>query len=105
VRIDAFSLFFQAAIFSITVLVMLGSYDYLEREGLPMGEYHALLLFAACGMSVMASAGELLTGFIGLEVSSIASYVLAGYRRNASKSNESALKYFLLGSFATAFFL
>ena len=55
-HIDAFSLFFEAAIFSITVLVMLGSYDYLEREGLPMGEYHALLLFAACGMSVMASA-------------------------------------------------
>lgn len=104
-HIDAFSLFFEAAIFAITVLVMLGSYDYLEREGLPMGEYHALLLFAACGMSVMASAGELLTAFIGLEVSSIASYVLAGYRRNTPKSNESALKYFLLGSFATAFFL
>jgi NADH-quinone oxidoreductase subunit N len=104
-RIDGFSLFFQGAIFAITVLVMLGSYDYLVREGLPLGEYHALLLFAASGMVVMASAAELLTAFIGLEVSSIASYVLAGYRRNAAKSSESALKYFLLGSFATAFFL
>jgi NADH-quinone oxidoreductase subunit N len=104
-RVDAFTLFFETAIFAITVLVMLGSSDYLERESLPAGEYHALLLFAASGMCVMASAGELLTAFIGLEVSSIASYVLAGYRRNAIKSNESALKYFLLGSFATAFFL
>jgi NADH-quinone oxidoreductase subunit N len=104
-RIEGFSLFFEAAIFAVTVLVMLGSYDYLQREGLPLGEYHALLLFAACGMSVMAAADELLTAFIGLEISSIASYVLAGYRRNATKSNESALKYFLLGSFATAFFL
>ena len=105
IRTDAFSLFFESLIFVITVLVMLGSYDYLEREGLPLGEYHALLLFAASGMAVMASAQELLTAFIGLEISSIASYVLAGYRRTASKSNESALKYFLLGSFATAFFL
>ena len=105
IRTDAFSLFFESLIFVITVLVMLGSYDYLVREGLSLGEYHALLLFAASGMAVMASANELLTAFVGLEISSIASYVLAGYRRTASKSNESALKYFLLGSFATAFFL
>jgi len=63
------------------------------------------VLFASAGMAVMASAEELLTAFIGLEVSSISTYILAGFRRNAPKSNESALKYFLLGSFATAFFL
>jgi NADH-quinone oxidoreductase subunit N len=84
---------------------MLGSLDYLERENLQHGEYYALVLFATAGMAVMACAQELLTAFIGLEVSSISSYILAGFRRNAPKSNESSLKYFLLGSFATAFFL
>src|SRR3979411_1556919 len=56
-------------------------------------------------MGVLSSAQELLTGFIGLEMSSISSYVLAGYRRDSLKASESAMKYFLLGSFATAFFL
>src|SRR6267378_7984188 len=63
------------------------------------------LLFATAGMGVLACAQELLTAFIGLEMSSISSYILAGYRRDALKSGESAMKYFLLGSFATAFFL
>ncbi len=105
IQVDPFSIFMFFAIFSFAVLAMLGSLDYLEREGLQHGEYYALVLFATAGMAVMACAQELLTAFIGLEVSSIASYILAGYRRNAPKSNESALKYFLLGSFATAFFL
>src|SRR5712692_7884154 len=105
VRVDNFSLYLMAALFAFTSLVMLGSFDYLRREGLQLSEYYALLLFATAGMAVMASAEELLTAFVGLEVSSIASYILAGFRRNAEKSNESALKYFLLGSFATAFFL
>ncbi|MGB9443553.1 MAG: NADH-quinone oxidoreductase subunit N, partial [Candidatus Acidiferrum sp.] len=61
--------------------------------------------FATAGMGVLSSAQELLTAFIGLEMSSIASYILAGYRRDSIKSSESAMKYFLLGSFATAFFL
>src|SRR6202007_2993037 len=65
----------------------------------------ALLLFATAGMGILASAQELVTAFIGLELSSISSYVLAGYRRDSLKSSESSLKYFLLGSFATAFFL
>jgi NADH-quinone oxidoreductase subunit N len=105
IRVDYFSIFLFLAIFSFAWLAMLGSLDYLERENMQHGEYYALVLFATAGMAVMACAQELLTVFIGLEVSSIASYVLAGYRRNAPKSNESALKYFLLGSFATAFFL
>jgi len=103
--VDPYSQFFVLGIFTFAVLAMLGSLDYLEREGLQHGEYYALVLFASAGMAVMASAQELLTAFIGLEVSSISSYILAGFRRNAPKSNESALKYFLLGSFATAFFL
>ncbi|HUJ41051.1 MAG TPA: NADH-quinone oxidoreductase subunit N [Candidatus Acidoferrales bacterium] len=105
IQVDYFSVFLFVALFGFSVLAMLGSIDYLEREGLQHGEYYALVLFATAGMAVMACAQELLTAFIGLEVSSIASYILAGYRRNAPKSNESALKYFLLGSFATAFFL
>ena len=105
VQVDYFTVFMFLALFSFAVLAMLGSVDYLERENLQHGEYYALILFATSGMAVMACAQELLTAFVGLEVSSIASYVLAGYRRNAAKSNESALKYFLLGSFATAFYL
>jgi NADH-quinone oxidoreductase subunit N len=77
----------------------------LERENLEAAEFYALILFATAGMGVLASAQELLTAFIGLEMSSISSYVLAGYRRDSIKSSESAMKYFLLGSFATAFFL
>jgi NADH-quinone oxidoreductase subunit N len=84
---------------------VLGSADYLERENIQQGEYYALVLFASAGMGVMAGAAELMTAFIGLEISSISTYILAGYRRDAPGSNEAAMKYFLLGSFATAFFL
>src|SRR6202011_4564093 len=79
--------------------------SYLEREHLQPAEFYALVLFATAGMGVLSSAQELLTAFIGLEMSSISSYVLAGYRRDSLKGSESAMKYFLLGSFATAFFL
>src|SRR2546430_17299312 len=102
---DAFSLFFHLLLGTVAFLVVLASESYLERENLDSPEFLALLLFATAGMGVLASAQELLTAFIGLEMSSISSYVLAGYRRESHKSSESALKYFLLGSFATAFFL
>jgi len=105
VRTDGFSVFLHLVIGGVTLLVILGSADYLERESLPQGEYYALVLFAAAGMDVMTGAQELVTAFIGLEMSSISSYILASYRRNVAKANESAMKYFLLGSFATAFFL
>jgi len=104
-QIDRFSIFFHALIGLVVVLVMLASPDYLERENLEHGEYYALVLFAAAGMGVMVSAVELMTAFVGLEVSSISTYILAGYRRESPGSNEAAMKYFLLGSFATAFFL
>jgi NADH-quinone oxidoreductase subunit N len=104
-RVDTFSVFLHLIIFGVAPLVLLAAHDYLEREGLQGGEFYALVLFGTAGMGVMASANELLTAFIGLEISSISSYILAGYRRNVLKSNESAMKYFLLGSFATAFFL
>jgi len=105
VQSDSFSFFFRLLIGTVAFLVVLAAGPYLERERLPFAEFYSLLLFAATGMGVLASAQELLTAFIGLEMSSISSYVLAGYRRDALKSSESAMKYFLLGSFATAFFL
>ena len=70
-----------------------------------MGEYFALILFGTVGMLLMTSAVELLLVFVGLEISSISTYILAGFRKRSGKSPEAALKYFLLGSFATAFFL
>ena len=104
-RADDFSIFVHFVVCAVALLVILASRDYLEREGLQHGEYYALVLFATAGMGVMAGAQELVTAFIGLEMSSIASYILASFRRDALKSNEAAMKYFLLGSFATAFFL
>src|SRR5207237_9400544 len=105
VQSDSFSFFFRLLVGTVALLVVLAAGPYLERERLPFAEFYALLLFATAGMGVLASAQELLTAFIGLEMSSISSYILAGYRRESSKSSEAALKYFLLGSFATAFFL
>jgi NADH-quinone oxidoreductase subunit N len=102
---DAFSVFFHLLVGTVAALVALAAAPYLERENLPAAEFYALLLFATAGMGVLAGAQELLTAFVGLEMSSIASYILAGYRRDSLKSGESAMKYFLLGSFATAFFL
>ena len=103
--VDSFSLYLHFVLLSITGLSILASFRYLETEALPAGEYYALLLFGTVGMTLMASANELMMVFLTLEISSIATYVLAGYRRTDLRSNESAMKYFLLGSFATAFLL
>ncbi len=105
VQFDTFALFFHWLVGLVAFLVILASDSYLERESLEAAEFYALVLFATAGMGVLSSAQELLTAFIGLEMSSIASYILAGYRRDSIKASESAMKYFLLGSFATAFFL
>jgi NADH-quinone oxidoreductase subunit N len=105
IQMDPFSVFFHLLVGGVSILVVLAAGPYLERENLESAEFFALVFFATAGMGVLASAQELLTAFIGLEMSSISSYVLAGYRRDTHKSSESAMKYFLLGSFATAFFL
>ena len=105
IQCDTYSLFFHWLVGLIAFLVILSSDSYLARENLDGAEFYALILFATTGMGVLSSAQELLTAFIGLEMSSISSYVLAGYRRDSIKASEAALKYFLLGSFATAFFL
>jgi NADH-quinone oxidoreductase subunit N len=105
VRVDTFSIFFEIVVLLITLVVVLSSFEYLEVQQIKAGEYYGLLLFAAVGMMLMASAIELVLIFIAIEISSISSYILAGFRRRAAESAESSLKYFLLGSFATAFFL
>ena len=104
-RADDYSLFVHWIVCGVAVLAILGSARYLQRESCDAGEFCALILFATAGMGVMAGAQELVTAFIGLEMSSISSYILASYKRDAPRSNEAAMKYFLLGSFATAFFL
>ena len=105
VHVDEFSVFFHLLIAIITAVVILASYEYLDVQHIRHGEYYALILFGSVGMMLMSSATELVLIFIALEISSIATYILAGFRRRVAISTESSLKYFLLGSFATAFFL
>jgi NADH-quinone oxidoreductase subunit N len=105
VRVDAFSVFFHFVVAAVTVLIILASYEYMEVQQIRAGEYYGLILFGAVGMMLMSSAVELVLIFIALEISSISTYILAGFRRRSAISSESSVKYFLLGSFATAFFL
>ena len=105
IRIDSFSVFFNFLVIAIAAVVILSSFEYMAVQKIRAGEYYALILFGVVGMSLMSSAIELVLIFIGLEISSISTYILAGFRRNEASSSESSLKYFLLGSFATAFFL
>src|SRR5437016_5502450 len=105
VRVDTFSLFFHFLITAITAVVILTSYEYMAVQQIRAGEYYGLILFGAVGMCLMSSAMELVLIFIALEISSISTYILVGFRRRAAISSEASLKYFLLGSFATAFFL
>jgi NADH-quinone oxidoreductase subunit N len=105
VKVDQFSVFFHVLVIAIAAVVILSSYEYMAVQKIRAGEYYALILFGVVGMALMSSAIELVLIFIALEISSISSYVLAGFRRHEAASAESSLKYFLLGSFATAFFL
>lgn len=81
------------------------SIEYNERHGIPIAELHVLVLFATAGMTILAAAREFMTFFIGLEIMSVAVYVLAGMNRRSGKAAEASLKYFLLGAFATGFLL
>ncbi len=105
VRVDSFSVFFHFLVIAIAAVVILSSFEYMAVQRIRAGEYYALILFSVVGMGLMSSAVELVLIFIALEISSISTYILAGFRRQAASSSESSLKYFLLGSFATAFFL
>ncbi len=103
--VDGFATFFRVLVMGVGILIVLPSYRFLARQDGETGAFHALLLFSIAGQCLMAAASDLIIIFIGLEISSISSYVLAGFFRDDKRSNEAALKYFLLGSFATAFFL
>src|SRR6202171_1850304 len=103
--LDEFRLGFTIIFLMVSALTILVSMVWVESERLPAGEFHSLLMFATVGMMLMASAGDLVIVFLGLEILSIATYVMAGFRRTDVRSNESSLKYFILGSFASAFLL
>ncbi|MDZ4711133.1 MAG: NADH-quinone oxidoreductase subunit N [bacterium] len=99
-----------AIAFSVIMLVgvlitVIASKSYIEKENINFGEYYSLVLFSLLGMMLMVFANDILIIFIGLELMSICFYVLAGFLRLRQKSNESALKYFLLGAFMTGFIL
>jgi NADH-quinone oxidoreductase subunit N len=102
---DNYSLFFKVIFLITTGLTVLMSIRYLKDEESEHGEYYILVLFAAVGMMFMASAADLIIVFLGLETFSLSLYVLAGFFRTNPKSNESSLKYFLLGAFSTGFLL
>ena len=105
VRADNFSVFFHVVVLLVALATVLMSHEYLKALKIRSGEWYALILLGTVGMGLMASSIELVMIFIAIEISSIATYILAGFRRHAAESTESSLKYFLLGSFATAFFL
>lgn len=105
IRVDGFSVFFHGLVITIGIVLILTSYEYMAVQKIRAGEYYGLILFGLVGMCLMSSAIELVLIFIALEISSISTYILAGFRRRSAISSESSLKYFLLGSFATAFFL
>jgi NADH-quinone oxidoreductase subunit N len=105
VETSQFTVFFHVLICGIVLVCLLLSLDSLPNDSHHQGEYYALIVFGTVGMCLLTSAIELLVVFIALEISSISTYILAGYRKQTGRGPESAVKYFLLGSFATAFLL
>ncbi len=105
VAVDGFAVFVMTVVLGATLLALLLSAGYLRRENLESPEYFALMLCSATGMMLMASANDLITIFLSLEILSIALYVLAAFDRKRLSSQEAGLKYFLLGSFSSAVFL
>jgi NADH-quinone oxidoreductase subunit N len=105
VVLDPYALFFNIVIGYATGLVLLLSMDYIRREGQEAGEFYILVLLSALGMMLMASAGDLIIVFLGLETMSLALYVLADFFRNRLEAGEASMKYFLMGAFASGFFL
>ena len=105
VVLDPYALFFNVVIGYATGLVILLSMDYIRREGQEAGEFYILILLSSLGMMLMASAGDLIIVFLGLETMSIALYVLTGFFRHRLEAGEASLKYFLMGAFASGFFL
>src|SRR5580700_158615 len=105
VETSAFTIFFHVLICGIVLVALLLSLDTLPEDSHHQGEYYALIVFGAVGMCLLTGAVELLVVFVALEISSISTYILAGYRKHTGQGPEAAIKYFLLGSFATGFLL
>lgn len=105
VRLDELAAFLSLGILAATGLTVVLSTDFLRDKGIPQGEYHGLLLLAAAGMLVLVQSLDLTTFFIALEILSLAVYVLSGLFRREARSNEAAVKYLLMGAFATGFLL
>ncbi len=105
IAVDGFRLVTAALFLGAAALTVLASLDYLERDGLLVPEYYALILFATLGMMLMAAGEDLMVVFLGLELMSVCVYVLAGINRRSAPAAEAALKYFLLGAFASGFLL
>jgi NADH-quinone oxidoreductase subunit N len=102
---DGYSMFFKLIFLLSLMLSVLISVKYIAVERVNYGEYYSLMLFSTLGMMIMASAGDLIVLYLGLELMALSTYVLAGFVRHAVKSNEAAVKYFLLGAFASALLL
>src|SRR6476659_1186299 len=103
--VDDLSVFFKAATVVIGIFAVLFVPSYLRQRNLPLGEHNVILMFALLGMFVLASSADLITLFIGLELMTMPSYLLTGFHKTDRYSNEGGLKYFLLGSFASAILL
>jgi NADH-quinone oxidoreductase subunit N len=102
---DKFALFFEILFAVLGILTLAVSHSYLRRRRFVAGEFHVLILAAVIGMMVLASATSLVTAFLGLELLSIALYIVCGYARGETRSQEAAAKYLLVGGFASAFVL
>ncbi|RKX29627.1 MAG: NADH-quinone oxidoreductase subunit N, partial [Candidatus Zixiibacteriota bacterium] len=105
VLIDNFSVLFNIIFIIAGILTVLMARGYLTARGIEIFEFYPLMLFCTVGMMVMASSSDLVVIFIGLEIMSVPLYVLAGLARNDLESNESSMKYFIMGAFASAFLL
>ena len=103
--VDGFAVFFMVLVSSTVILGALLASTYLGREGAEAPEFYVLMLLSSAGAVVMASANDLIVLFLGLEILSIALYVLAGFSARRSESREAAMKYFVLGAFSSALFL
>ena len=101
--LDNFALFFTQIFLGAAGLTILASIHYVRETRIYEGEFYALILFATAGMIVMAAANDLIVFFLGLETMSVAVYILTGMWRASSRSSEAAMKYFLIGAFATGF--
>ena len=102
---DNFAIAFSGLTILSTILILLLSKGYFEKISSHVAEYYALILFALVGIIVMLSYNNLTMLFIGIEIMSVSSYILAGIKKNDFASNEAALKYFLMGAFSTGFLL